>query len=174
MKLVERISQEQLQKRISELAQEISNSELFESNSPTLVIGVLNGAVPFTWELTKRISKELILDFMSVRSYVGTKSESLVLERLPRENIQGKNILLVEDILDKGKTLGFLYDTLAKEKPNRMETVCLLSKPKFEAQWVVRPKWVGFEMDDEFLVGFGLDFEGRFRNKAEIFSLEFS
>ena len=129
------------------------------------MICVLKGGVFFMCELAKRVSVPVSLDFMSVSSYGdGTASSGVV--RIAKdldESLEGKDVLVVEDIIDSGRTLYYLLDILAKRRPASMKLCTLLDKPDRRVR-DVKVDYVGFEIPDEFVVGYGLDYAQKYRN----------
>ncbi len=156
------IDEERLQARIREMAAEL---DAFYGDDEPLLVGVLNGAVTFMTDLMRAMSIHLVIDFMAVSSYgASTKSSGVVriLKDL-EEEIEGRRLLVVEDIVDSGLTLQYLLDVLERRNPQDIRVVALLKKEKADAA-EVRVDQVGFTIPDEFVVGYGLDFAGRYRN----------
>ena len=156
------ISEERVNQRINELAEQISKD--YEGKSVHLIC-ILKGSVFFSCDLAKRITVPVTLDFMSVSSYGNEKVSSgrvRILKDLD-ESIQGKNVLIVEDIIDSGRTLSYLMDLLSTRSPESIEICTLLDKPERRVT-DVKVKYVGFEIPDEFVVGYGLDHEQYLRN----------
>jgi hypoxanthine phosphoribosyltransferase len=156
------IEPEKLAGRVAELAAQID--EWYPAEPPVL-IGVLNGAVVFMTELMQAMSIPVSVDFMAVSSYgTSTKSSGVVqiLKDLS-ESIEGKDVLVVEDIVDSGLTLQYLLDVLARRNPKSLRVVALLRKVKPSAL-AVPVDLVGFEIPDEFVIGYGLDYAGHYRN----------
>jgi len=156
------IPKEKLQERISELAKKIN--EDYEGKS-IVMVGILRGAVLFYGDLAKEIKVPLSMDFMAVSSYgSGTRSSGVVrIIHDLEENIEGKDVLIVEDIIDSGLTLHYLVETLKSRKPNSIKLCCLLDKPSQRVK-PINPDYVGFEIPDEFVVGYGLDYAEMYRN----------
>ena len=129
------------------------------------MICVLKGGVFFTCELAKRINLPVSFDFMSVSSYgAGTVSSGIVkIVKDLDEAIEGKDVLLVEDIIDSGNTLKYLVDILKQRKPNSLKVCTLLDKPERRVA-DVDVDYVGFEIPDKFVVGYGLDYDQKYRN----------
>ena len=156
------IPEDQVNKRISEVADQIN--EDYAGKSVHLIC-ILKGAVFFACELAKRLTVPVSLDFMSVSSYgSGTQSSGVV--RIIKdldEPLEGKEVLIVEDIIDSGRTLYYLLDILEKRRPNSMRLCTLLDKPDRRVR-DVKVDYVGFEIPDEFVVGYGLDYAQRYRN----------
>jgi len=156
------ISEEQLQEKIKELANVINNDyegkELF-------LIGILKGSVPFMADLMKSIKIPMTMDFMAVSSY-GASIESSGVVRILKDldfSIEDKNVIIVEDIIDSGITLNYLMEYLENRKPASIEIATLLNK-KERRKVDISAKYIGFEVPDEFVVGYGLDYAEKFRN----------
>lgn len=156
------ISKEEVEKRIAELGKIIS--EEYEGKEIHMIC-VLKGGVFFMCELAKYITVPVTMDFMSVSSYGDETSSSGVVKIVKDldEPLEGKDVLVVEDIIDSGRTLSYLMEILEKRKPNSMRLCTLLDKPDRRVR-EVRVEHVGFEIPDEFVVGYGLDYKQRYRN----------
>ena len=158
----ELISEEEVDKRIRELGEEISRDY---AGKQIHLICVLKGGVFFMCELAKRITVPVSMDFMCVGSYGdGTKSSGVV--RIAKdldESIEGKEVLIVEDIFDSGNTLYYLMDVLQRRKPVSLRLCTLLDKPERRVK-DVKVDYVGFEIPDKFIVGYGLDYAQKYRN----------
>ena len=156
------ISEEEVDARIRELGEKISKE--YEGKQIHLIC-VLKGGVFFMCELAKRITVPVSMDFMCVGSYgAGTKSSGVV--RLAKdldESIENKEVLIVEDIIDSGNTLYYLMDVLRQRKPASLRLCTLLDKPDRRVK-DVHVDWTGFEIPDEFVVGYGLDYAQKYRN----------
>lgn len=156
------ISADEIQSRVKELGERISSDYAGES---VLLVAILRGAAIFVADLARSMSDPVEIDFMAVSSYgSATKSSGVVrIIKDLEEDIAGRHVLLVEDILDTGLTLKYLLRNLASRKPASLEVVTLLCKEG--AQRVqLQCKYVGFEVPDEFVVGYGLDYAERYRN----------
>jgi hypoxanthine phosphoribosyltransferase len=156
------ISEEQVDKRTRELAEQISKD--FEGKSIHLIC-ILKGSVFFSCELAKRLTIPVTLDFMSVSSY-GSETVSSGRVRILKdldESIQGRNVLIVEDIIDSGNTLSYLMELLGTRAPETLSICTLLDKPDRRTT-DVDVKYVGFVIPDEFVVGYGLDYDQFYRN----------
>ena len=160
------ISEEEVDARIRELGEKISKE--YEGKQIHLIC-VLKGGVFFMCELAKRITVPVSMDFMCVGSYGdGTKSSGVV--RLAKdldESIENKEVLIVEDIIDSGNTLYYLMDVLRQRKPASLRLCTLLDKPDRRVK-DVHVDWTGFEIPDEFVVGYGLDYAQKYRNHPYI------
>lgn len=156
------LSEEEVAKRIDELGRKISEDY---AGRQVHLICVLKGGVFFMCELAKRITVPVSMDFMSVSSYGdGTSSSGVVkIAKDLDEALEGKDVLVVEDIIDSGRTLYYLLDILAKRHPNSMKLCTLLDKPERRVRDVT-VDYVRFEIPDEFVVGYGLDYAQKYRN----------
>lgn len=156
------ITEEEVDARTRELGEKISKE--YEGKQIHLIC-VLKGGVFFMCELAKRITVPVSMDFMCVGSYGdGTKSSGVV--RLAKdldESIENKEVLIVEDIIDSGNTLYYLMDVLRQRKPASLRLCTLLDKPDRRVK-DVHVDWTGFEIPDEFVVGYGLDYAQKYRN----------
>ncbi|MCQ2081414.1 MAG: hypoxanthine phosphoribosyltransferase [Lachnospiraceae bacterium] len=165
------LSEEEVNKRVLELGQAISKD--YEGEE-VLLIGILKGGVFITCELAKRISVPVSLDFMSVSSYQGTQSSGVVkIIKDLDQAIEGKNVVVVEDIIDTGRTLSYLLKYLGNRNPKSMRLCTLLDKPDRRVVDDVKVDYTGFVIPDEFVVGFGLDYDQRYRNLPYIGVVEF-
>lgn len=163
------VSEAQIRRRVAELGARITA----EYRSRDLVLlGMLNGAAVFTADLMRRIDRPLRLDFAAADSY-GRRAESGRLHwRLDGgADIAGRHVLVVEDIVDTGKTLQGLVERLGQRKPAGIRTCALLNKPA-RREIPIDPDYVGFEIPDRFAVGYGLDFAGFYRNLPFIGALK--
>jgi hypoxanthine phosphoribosyltransferase len=155
------INEDQLARRIRALARHIQRD--FEGRE-LVVVSLLNGTVMFLADLIRNLSLPLRLDFIGVSSYgTGTESGALVFTKELRLNVRGRDLLLVDDILDTGKTLTRVLEKLRALKPRQIRTCVLLDKPARRVQ-PVEANYVGFRIPDFFVVGYGLDFAERYRN----------
>ncbi|MEX2425192.1 MAG: hypoxanthine phosphoribosyltransferase [Thermomicrobiaceae bacterium] len=148
--------------RVQELGDEIG--VVYQQTTP-LLVGVLTGAFVFMADLSRRMGVPLDVDFMAVSSY-GQATESSGVVRIVKDldrSIEGRDLLIVEDIIDSGLTLQYLIDSLERRNPASIRVVALLRKEKPDAI-NVPVNWVGFEIPDEFVVGYGLDKSGQYRN----------
>jgi hypoxanthine phosphoribosyltransferase len=157
------IPEDELQERIAELARDIS-ADYSDSDCPLLVC-VLKGAFMFLADLTRHLEMRHEVDFMEVSSYGrGTVTSGVVRILLDLErNIEGRHVLIVEDIIDSGRTLDYITRNLRTRLPLSLRVCTLLSKPT-RREIDVPVDWVGFEIPDEFVVGYGLDFAEVYRN----------
>lgn len=165
------ISEADVDKRIQELGDQISKD--FEGKEIHLIC-VLRGGSFFMCELAKRITVPVSLDFMSVSSYGNdTKSSGAVkIVKDLDDSIQGKDVLVVEDIIDSGRTLSYLLEMLKDRKPNSLKLCTLLDKPDRRVV-DVNIDYTAFQVPDEFVVGYGLDYAQKYRNLPYIGVVEF-
>lgn len=155
------INKARIEKRIEEMAKEIEKD--YEGKE-IVFLGTLKGAMPFMWELAKRIKNNIIFEFIQVSSYKGTQSTGIItLEKDIRNSIEGKDVIIIEDIVDTGKTLDFLLKLLKEKNPNSVKIATLLSKPSRRV-YELNVDYIGFKIDDKFVVGYGLDYEENLRN----------
>ena len=157
------LTEEEVDRRINEMAAEIS--EEYEGRQSHLIC-ILNGGVFFTCELAKRLTVPVSLDFMSVSSYgAGTESSGVVriLKDLD-EPLAGKDVLIVEDIIDSGRTLAYLIEVLKQRGPKSIRLCTLLDKPERRVKKQVKVDYTCFTIPDEFVVGYGLDYDQKYRN----------
>ncbi len=155
------ITDEQLAKRIKSLAREIERD--FQGRE-MVVVALLNGTVMFLADLIRYLNLPLRLDCIGVSSYGhGTESGNLIFTKELRLDVRGRDVLLVDDILDTGNTLSRVLPKLRALKPRRIKTCVLLDKPSRRVA-KVRADYIGFEIPDLFVVGYGLDFAERYRN----------
>ncbi len=156
------ISEEELTKRIQELGAEISKDYADKEIS---MICVLKGGVMFMTDLAKEIKPLMSMDFMAVSSYGNETSSSGIVKIVKDldEPIEGKDVLIVEDIIDSGRTLSYLVKVLEDRNPSSIKIVTLLDKPDRRVV-DVDVKYVGFTIPDEFVLGYGLDYQQNYRN----------
>jgi hypoxanthine phosphoribosyltransferase len=160
------ISRNQIAKRVAEIGAQISKDFAGE---PLVLLGVLKGAAIFLSDLSRHISLDASFDFISVSSYGNAKQNSGEVKMLKDvdQSMEGKNIILVEDILDTGLTLTYLSKVLNAHKPKTLRIAALLDK-KARRISDIHADYVGFEIPDEFVVGYGMDYAERYRNLPDI------
>ena len=167
------ISEKEIDNRILEIADRINKD--YEGEELTLIC-VLKGGVMFMCDLAKRLNLNVRLDFMSVSSY-GSQTKSSGVVKIIKDlddSIDGKNVLVVEDISDSGNTLSYLMDILKKRGPKSIKLCTLLDKPSRREKKDVFVDYVCFEIEDKFVVGYGLDYDQRYRNLPYIGVMELS
>ena len=155
-------SKEQIQARIAELAAQLDSD--YAGKTP-LMVGILKGSVMFYADLLRAMTIPVEMDFMAISSYgAGTASSGAVhIGKDIEADVAGRDVLIVEDIVDSGRTLAFLCGHLAARRPRSVRVVTLLDKPSRRAV-PFTPDYVGFTVDDVFVVGCGMDYAGRYRN----------
>lgn len=155
------LGEEEISARIRELGARISKDY---AGRELMLIGILKGSVVFLGDLMRAVSLDCAVDFICLSSYSGKNSTGVVRLLLDlRESAEGKDLLIVEDIVDTGLTLHYLMDNLKTRKPRSLEICTLLNKPECR-KVPVKPKYVGFDIPNEFVVGFGLDYNEKYRN----------
>lgn len=166
------LEEEVIDKKIDQLGRKIS--EDYAGKSVHLVC-ILKGGAPFMCELAKRITVPVSFDFMSVSSYgAGTSSSGIVkIVKDLDESLENKNVIIVEDIIDSGRTLSHLMELLKQRKPASMKLCTLLDKPDRRVVKDVVVDYVGFQIPDEFVVGYGLDYDQKYRNLPYIGVVKF-
>jgi len=165
------IAEQDIQARIRSLAAEIERD--YPDGEGIHLVAILKGGFMFMADLVRAMSERVTMDFMAVSSYGKSTTSSgqvRVLKDLD-SNVEGRNIILVEDIVDTGLTLHYLQALLRARKPKSLRTACLLSKPS-RRKVGVEVDYVGFTIDDHFVVGYGLDYAEKYRNLPHIAVLE--
>ena len=154
-------TREEIQKKVQELGKIISKDY---KGKKLILVGILKGAVPFMADLMREIDLDLEYDFMDVSSYSGTTSvgEVRILKDIST-HIEGKDVLFVEDIIDTGLTLSYLTDLFKSKAANSVAITTLLSKPK-RRKIDIYVKYIGYEIEDKFVVGYGMDYNEKFRS----------
>ena len=158
------LPEQKVNARIEEVAQKISSDY---AGQEVHLVCILKGSVFFTCELAKRITVPVTMDFMSVSSYGNDTKSSGVVKIIKDldESIEGKNVLVIEDIIDSGRTLSYLLDILGKRNPQSLRLCTLLDKPERRKPGItLKPDYVGFTVPNEFVVGYGLDYNELYRN----------
>ena len=160
------VPSDDIQEKVRELGERITQDYRGEK---LLLVGILRGAVVFLSDLMRHLQLPCEIDFMDISSYgTGTQSSGVVriLKDL-EEDITGRHVLIVEDIVDTGLTLSYLRRTLLQRRPDSLEICALLTKPS-RRQVDLSVKYLGFEVPDEFVIGYGIDFAGAYRNLPDI------
>ena len=156
------ITEEELDNKILELGKKISID--YEGKCVHLIC-ILKGSIFFTCELAKRITVPVTIDFISVSSYgSGTASSgSINIKKELDESIEGKDVIVIEDIIDSGRTLSYLIPMLQERKPNSLKLCTMLDKPE-RREFEIQVDYNGFQIPDKFVVGYGLDYDQKYRN----------
>ena len=166
--LIELISESDISAKVKKMGLEISS--FYEGESVVFVV-ILNGAIIFAADLFRAVSIECKLDFVKVSSYKGTESEGKIrFEKDLTLDISGKNIIIVEDIIDTGNTIKYLKKHMKRKNPKSIRVASLLMKPD-SSDTSSKIDWLGFEISSEFVVGYGLDYNQEFRNLKAIYKL---
>ena len=157
------ISQEQIQAKVQEMAAQISAE--YADKDPVFV-GVLKGVVIFFADMVRRISIPCEIDFMCLSSYGGTNSSgNVAVKKDLSVDIKGRHVVILEDIYDTGRSLDFTYKYLLSKEPASLKICTLLDKPERRVEGItLQPEYVGFTIPNEFVVGYGLDFNEHYRN----------
>ena len=167
------ISAKEIAARVEALAREITAA--FADTEKLVVVGLLRGSFVFIADLVRELDLPVEVDFLEVSSYgnaMESSREVRILKDL-RGEIAGRDVLVVEDIVDTGHTLARVVDYLRGKEPRRLETIALLDKPS-RREVAIRASWTGFEIPDEFVVGYGIDFAQRNRNLPHIGKVRFT
>ena len=156
------LSEEEIQAKVVELAKILS--EEYADKDPVFV-GVMKGVVLFFSDMIKRINIPCQIEFMWISSYEGTESSGMQVKRDVSEDLKGRHVVILEDIFDTGNSLEFTYQHLLSKEPASLKICTLLDKPeRRRAGITVKPDYVGFTVPNEFVVGYGLDFNEHYRN----------
>jgi hypoxanthine phosphoribosyltransferase len=155
------IPEEEIRARIKEIGAEIGRDY---RGRDLIMVGILKGSIPFLAELIKAVPLDCAIDFVSISSYEGTRSTGVARLLLDlRENPEGKDVLLVEDIIDTGLTINYIVSNLKTRKPKSLE-VCTLLDKQVPRRMPFKARYVGFPIPNEFVIGFGLDYNEKYRN----------
>ena len=156
------LTEEQIQDKVKELAAVLS--EEYAGKNPVFV-GVLKGVVMFYADIIKRITVPCQMDFMWISSYEGEQSTKMVLKRDVSSDLAGRHVVILEDIFDTGNSLNFTYQHLLSKNPASLKVCTLLDKPERRNPAVtLKPEYVGFTIPNEFVVGYGMDYNEYYRN----------
>lgn len=162
--------EEELQKRIKEIVEEIDKD--YKDSKEIIIISVLKGAVFFTVDLVKKMKTDIILEVMQLSSYAGTESTGNIIVKKDLDcNIEGKDVLIVEDIIDTGRTLKFLKEYLASKNPKSLKVAVLMDKAE-RREVDVNVDYTGFVIPNKFIVGYGFDYDEKGRNIPYVGYLE--
>ena len=156
------LTEEQIKNRIEELGKELS--EEYAGKNP-VIVGVLKGVVVFYADMIRQIKVPCQMDFMWISSYAGTNSTEMVVRKDISADIKGRHVLILEDIYDTGNSLDYPYKHLLSKEPASLKICTLLDKPERRKPGItLKPEYVGFELPNAFVVGYGLDFNEQYRN----------
>jgi len=165
MKLNVMIHRNEIAETIKKIAEEINKD--YEGKSP-IIIGILDGAIIFLSDLIRELNVPIEIEFVKIKSYVGTEAQEPEIKLDIERDIEGMDILIVEDIIDTGVTLNFLKRILTERGPSSIRVCALLDKPE-RRKVKLEADYVGITIPDKFVVGYGLDFNGRFRELPDIY-----
>lgn len=166
------LSEDEVVRICSRLGKEIDKAIEDEGKGIPIVVGVMNGALPFMYELVKHITKPIQLDTIKVSSYNGTETTGTVtVEKGPDHSLEGKDVILVEDIIDTGVTMHFLKEYIKKTyKPRSLKVCILVKRNNLKMQFDEQADFTGLTTDEQrYIVGFGFDYYGLFRNVPYVF-----
>lgn len=159
------LPEEKIQKRVLEIAEEISRE--YAGRVP-LLLCVLNGAFPFASDIFKNLSIDAEITFIRLKSYCGTSSTGTVKEIAGLgDDIAGRDVIVIEDIIDTGRTMAKLLDDLRAQRPASLKVATLLHKPEV-CKAAITPDYIGFNIPPAFIIGYGLDIDGLARNLRDI------
>ncbi len=157
------LTQEQIQERVAQLGEELTRE--YAGKNP-VIVGVMKGVVVFYADMIRQIKIPCEMEFMWISSYVGTDSSgTMQVKRDISKDIRGRHVLILEDIYDTGTSLSFTYQHLLEKEPASVKICTLLDKPERRREGVtLQPEYVGFTIPNEFVVGYGLDYNEQYRN----------
>lgn len=159
------ISKEQIEEMLDRVAAQINKDY---ADKDLVVVGILTGAFIFTADLTRRLNISMDIDFMQVSSYVGTESTGVIkIKKDLSVDVKGRDVLIVEDIVDTGRTMALLMDVIAKRGAKSVKLCSAFDKPDRRVNDLV-PDYTGIVIPDEFVVGYGLDLDGQYRNFEDV------
>ena len=153
------ITSEEISRRVTEIGEEI----LDKTGSSLTLVAILKGSICFAADLLRSIAGEVRIGFISVSSYSGTQSQNIELHGMDLEDVMGRDIVVVEDIIDTGKTMEYICEKLFELGPKSVKICTLLNKP-LNRKTTLEIEYVGFEIEDHFVVGYGLDIDQKYRN----------
>lgn len=163
------INETRIEKRLDEMAKQIDKD--YEGKE-IILVGILKGSVVFMVELAKRLKTKVQFEFIEVSSYEGTESTGKIKIKKDLQNdIEGKDVLIVEDIIDTGNTLSYLKEYFQEKNPNSLKIATLLSKPSRRIK-ELDVEYIGFKIEDKFVIGYGLDYNQNYRNLPYIGYIE--
>jgi len=167
MQLKKLIDKKEISNNIKQMGTDIS--KYYDNNSIT-VVSILKGSLLFTSDLIREIDLQMYIEFLRLTSYKGTRRKSIKLNDSIDFDIKGRNLLIIEDIIDSGNTIHYIVDELKKYNPNSIKIATLLFKPS-TYNFDMKIDWIGFNIKNDFVVGYGLDYNEMYRNKKSIYKL---
>ena len=165
----EYIDEKKIKERVEILGESITKE--YKNQNDLTIICVLKGSFIFLADLVREIKLDLLIEFIDISSYDGMSRGELILNKDINFNVKNKNILIVEDIVDSGNTINFIFEYINKEKPKSVKIATLFFKPE-AYNFNMKIDWIGFNISNEFIVGYGLDYNEIHRNKKSIYILE--
>ena len=165
----EYLNEKKIKERVEILGEAITKA--YKNQNELTILCVLKGSFVFLADLVREIKLDLSIEFIDVSSYVGMSRSELVLNKDINFNVKNKNILIVEDIIDSGNTINFLFKYINDKKPRSLKIATLFFKPE-AYNFNMKIDWIGFNISNEFIVGYGLDLNEIHRNKKSIYILE--
>ncbi|HID42671.1 MAG TPA: hypoxanthine phosphoribosyltransferase [Archaeoglobaceae archaeon] len=168
MKLKVLINRDEIKKKVKEIAEGINRD--YKNKNPIL-IGILDGSIVFLSDLIRELEISIEIDFVKIKSYAGMESREPEIKLDIERNIEGRDVIIVEDIIDTGVTLNFLKNILLPRKPASLKICALLDKPE-RRKVDISADYVGFTIPDVFVVGYGLDVDGKYRELPDIHYVE--
>jgi len=165
----EYIDEKKIKERVEILGESITKE--YKNQNDLTIICVLKGSFIFLADLVREIKLDLLIEFIDISSYDGMSRGELKLNKDINFNVKNKNILIVEDIVDSGNTINFIFEYINKEKPKSVKIATLFFKPE-AYNFNMKIDWIGFNISNEFIVGYGLDHNEIHRNKKSIYILE--
>jgi len=167
MQLKKLIDKKEINNNIKQMGVDISK---YYDNNPITVVSILKGSLLFTSDLIREIDLQMYIEFLRLTSYKGTRRKSIKLNDSIDFDIKGRNMLIIEDIIDSGNTIHYIVDELKKYNPNSIKIATLLFKPS-TYNFDMKIDWIGFNIKNDFVVGYGLDYNEMYRNKKSIYKL---
>ena len=165
----EYIDEKKIKERVEILGESITKK--YKNQNDLTIICVLKGSFIFLADLVREIKLDLSIEFIDISSYDGMSRGELKLNKDINFNVRNKNILIVEDIVDSGNTINFIFEYINKKKPKSVKIATLFFKPE-AYNFNMKIDWIGFNISNEFIVGYGLDYNEIHRNKKSIYILE--
>ena len=165
----EYLNEKKIKERVEILGEAITKA--YKNQNELTILCVLKGSFIFLADLVREIELDVSIEFIDISSYVGMSRGELILNKDINFNVKNKNILIVEDIVDSGNTINFLFEYINDKKPKSLKIATLFFKPE-AYNFNMKIDWIGFNISNEFIVGYGLDHNEIFRNKKSIYILE--
>jgi len=167
MQLKKLIDKKEINNNIKQMGTDISK---YYDNNPITVVSILKGSLLFTSDLIREIDLQMYIEFLRLNSYKGTRRKSIKINDSIDFDIKGRNMLIIEDIIDSGNTIHYIVDELQKYNPKSIKIATLLFKPS-SYNFDMKIDWIGFNIKNDFVVGYGLDYNEMYRNKKSIYKL---